>query len=304
MEQGIRSVIILWLLLSTVSSLHSQSAGDIDTLSQWRVDSQLANSYGVVYDHFKYFIDGDTVIGATEYYKVYKSGYSYEYEFSSHDTSEYYFYERKYSGVLREGGNRWYTTYYPDEDVLLYDFTMNIGDSLYGGQITVVDIDTVMVDGEPKKRFHLLGAGFGGLGEHIIEDVGATTGLFEPLLFFENTSILYCYAVDYVPLWIHSGYFDCDLSVNIKENVSNGSITCYPNPFTTTTTIEYELIEPSHVQLTIYNAIGEVVYKAEDRIMAVGKHSFTWSGDRLSQGLYYVVLRSEDGVSVMKMVKQ
>ncbi len=102
----------------------------------------------------------------------------------------------------------------------------------------------------------------------------------------------------------HCGYTLGTLIVNIKENVSNGSITCYPNPFTTTTTIEYELIEPSHVQLTIYNAIGEVVYKAEDRIMAVGKHSFTWSGDRLSQGLYYVVLRSEDGVSVMKMVKQ
>jgi len=99
MEQGvrIRTVILLWFLLSGVSSLQAQLAGDIDTLSQWRVDFEMANSYGVVYDHFKYFIDGDTVIGATEYYKVYKSGYSYEYEFSSHDTSEYYFYERKYS---------------------------------------------------------------------------------------------------------------------------------------------------------------------------------------------------------------
>jgi len=76
----------------------------------------------------------------------------------------------------------------------------------------------------------------------------------------------------------------------------------YPNPFTTT--IEYELSESSHVQLTLYNAIGEEVYQAEDRMMPVGKHIFTWSADRLPEGLYYAVLRSEVGVAVVKMVKQ
>ena len=78
----------------------------------------------------------------------------------------------------------------------------------------------------------------------------------------------------------------------------------HPNPFTTSTTIEYELTEPSHIQLTIYNSIGEEVYKAEDRMMPQGKHSFVWSADRLPQSLYYAVLRSEEWVSVVKMVKQ
>ena len=81
-------------------------------------------------------------------------------------------------------------------------------------------------------------------------------------------------------------------------------VKCFPNPFTTSTTLEYELTEPSRVQLTIYNAIGEVVYKSEDRHMSVGKHSFTWNPERHPEGMYYVVLRSEEGVSVVKMVKQ
>jgi hypothetical protein len=78
----------------------------------------------------------------------------------------------------------------------------------------------------------------------------------------------------------------------------------FPNPFTTSTTIEYELKEISNIQFTIYNVIGEVVYMTEDRMMTKGKHNFIWSTEGLSEGLYYAVLRSEEGVAVVKMIKQ
>ena len=61
---------------------------------------------------------------------------------------------------------------------------------------------------------------------------------------------------------------------------------------------------PSYAQLTIYTAIGETIHIAVDRIMLQGNHSFTWTADQLSVGLYYAVLKSEEGVSVVKMVKQ
>jgi hypothetical protein len=93
------------------------------------------------------------------------------------------------------------------------------------------------------------------------------------------------------------------LAVGIEENYYQAFI-AYPNPFTTSTTIEYELTEPTHVHLTIYNSIGEMVYMAEDRIMPQGTHQFTWSPYHLPIGLYFAVLRSEEGVSVVKMVKQ
>ncbi|NQT78400.1 MAG: T9SS type A sorting domain-containing protein [Bacteroidetes bacterium] len=90
----------------------------------------------------------------------------------------------------------------------------------------------------------------------------------------------------------------------ITEQRSDPQLTIYPNPFTTFTTIEYELNEISNIQFTIYNVIGEMVYETVDRIMPQGKHSFTWTADRLPMGLYYAVLRSEEGVSVVKMIKQ
>ena len=92
-------------------------------------------------------------------------------------------------------------------------------------------------------------------------------------------------------------------TVGIPEKASDTPLTAYPNPFTTSTTIEYELTEPSHVQLTIYNAIGETIYEAVDCLMLQGMHTFTWRPEGLPEGMYYAVLRSVEGVSVVKMVK-
>ena len=93
-------------------------------------------------------------------------------------------------------------------------------------------------------------------------------------------------------------------TVGIPEQQSAPQLSSFPNPFTTSTTIDYELTEPSHVQLTIYNAIGEVVYRTEDRMMLKGIHTVTWSPGHLPEGLYYAVLRSEEGVAVVKIIKQ
>jgi len=94
------------------------------------------------------------------------------------------------------------------------------------------------------------------------------------------------------------------LPIGIEDSQRNHKFNVYPNPFTTSTTIEYELTEISNIQFAIYNVIGEVVYMGEDRMMPQGKHSFTWTAERLPEGMYYAVLRSEEGVSVVKMVKQ
>ena len=92
--------------------------------------------------------------------------------------------------------------------------------------------------------------------------------------------------------------------VGIPESITDPQLSAYPNPFTTSTTIGYELKEISNIQFTIYNVIGEVVYNAEDHIMPQGIHTVTWSPSHLPEGMYYGVLRSEEGVSVVKMVKQ
>ena len=43
---------------------------------------------------------------------------------------------------------------------------------------------------------------------------------------------------------------------------------------------------------------------AVDDFKGQGKHTFVWTPERLSEGMYYAVLRSEKGVAVVKMIKQ
>ena len=90
----------------------------------------------------------------------------------------------------------------------------------------------------------------------------------------------------------------------MNEWLSDNELLLYPNPFTNSTTIEYELNEISNIQFTVYNMIGEVVYSTEEGKVIPGIHTVTWSPGHLPGGMYYAVLRSGEGVKVVKMVKQ
>ena len=77
----------------------------------------------------------------------------------------------------------------------------------------------------------------------------------------------------------------------------------YPNPFTSNTTIEFILTEPSQVKLSIYNTIGEVVFQTDNRMIHQGRHIVTWSASHLPAGLYYALMSYKDGVSIVRIVK-
>jgi hypothetical protein len=96
-----------------------------------------------------------------------------------------------------------------------------------------------------------------------------------------------------------------DTEVGYREIINKSAqIISYPNPFTTSTTIEYELYTICNIQYTVYNMMGEMVFYSQENMLPPGRHTITWSPGHLPAGLYYGVLRSEEGVSVVKMVKQ
>ncbi len=92
-------------------------------------------------------------------------------------------------------------------------------------------------------------------------------------------------------------------TVGTLERQSESLISAYPNPFTTSTAIEFALNGNSKIQISIFNAIGEEVYQFEETYDQ-GTHNISWSPSHLPGGLYFAVLRTEEGVSVVKMVKQ
>jgi len=87
-----------------------------------------------------------------------------------------------------------------------------------------------------------------------------------------------------------------------KDPASESEIRCYPNPFSTSTTIEYELKQPEKVTLSIYNHLGQLFYQIEEN-QSQGKQKLIWNAEGYADGIYYYRLQVGDAVANGKMVK-
>ena len=76
----------------------------------------------------------------------------------------------------------------------------------------------------------------------------------------------------------------------------------YPNPFNSTTTIQYALPSPGNVTLCIYNSLGQQVGTEFEGLQFPGFHTATLTAKDLSSGLYFVVLQSGEEVLTRKVM--
>ena len=74
--------------------------------------------------------------------------------------------------------------------------------------------------------------------------------------------------------------------VSVYENWSSLNPKTHPNPFSTSTTIEYELFQPEKVIITFYNQFGKQVDVIEDN-QQKGLNKVVWSPENLADGIYY-----------------
>lgn len=76
----------------------------------------------------------------------------------------------------------------------------------------------------------------------------------------------------------------------------------YPNPFNPLTRIKFALPEPEHVELIIYNIIGQKIVTLIKKTMNAGEHEIDFNADNLSSGIYYYKLHAGEFQDVKKMV--
>lgn len=80
-------------------------------------------------------------------------------------------------------------------------------------------------------------------------------------------------------------------AVGINEPVlTETSITVYPNPFSTTASIDISLNKTSTVDVKLVNLIGQTVYTEGLGLLNAGKNTITIDGDNLNPGMYYMHL--------------
>ena len=84
--------------------------------------------------------------------------------------------------------------------------------------------------------------------------------------------------------------------VNMKQN--------FPNPFIGNTTLTYNLMEPEHVELIIYNMLGAKVATLVNEFQVSGEHNVNVDADRqqLSPGIYYATINVGPNRQTIKMI--
>ncbi|MCH9024595.1 MAG: T9SS type A sorting domain-containing protein [candidate division Zixibacteria bacterium] len=92
-----------------------------------------------------------------------------------------------------------------------------------------------------------------------------------------------------------------------KENKSARLLDNYPDPFNSSTVIQYELTKESIVRLTVYNLLGQQVSTLVSSVKPAGKHTVIWNGRDLyekaiASGVYFYRLETAETVLSKKML--
>ena len=77
----------------------------------------------------------------------------------------------------------------------------------------------------------------------------------------------------------------------------------YPNPFSSKTTISFQLSQEAYVKLDIYNMNGKMITTLKDQNLDAGFYEVILDGSNLPSGIYTYVLRTGSHVENGKMIK-
>ena len=100
---------------------------------------------------------------------------------------------------------------------------------------------------------------------------------------------------------IAESYFHLDIAEPMIYN--QATLHVYPNPFSTSTTIEYELTQPKNVIVKIFNQFGQQIERIYQGNNQSGKQQHIWDASSLPNGIYFIQVRAGQEVSTSKIVK-
>ncbi|VAX23892.1 hypothetical protein MNBD_IGNAVI01-268, partial [hydrothermal vent metagenome] len=101
--------------------------------------------------------------------------------------------------------------------------------------------------------------------------------------------------------WTHTyGTVDVKNGNNLVYNFSLEQN--YPNPFNPSTTISFTIDKREHVELAVYNSIGQLVTKLINEEKSAGDYQVTFNASNLPSGIYYYQLLAGNRVLTKKCI--
>ncbi len=96
-------------------------------------------------------------------------------------------------------------------------------------------------------------------------------------------------------------------SIKDKSLPAYNSLQAWPNPFSQSTTINYQLSIPGHVELRIFDIMGQEIRTLVNEYKPVGSHSSTWDGkndlgETVVGEIYFYKMRANDYIRTRKLL--
>jgi len=228
--------------------------------------------------------------------------------------------------AFREENKRIYFLFPDSGEMLLYDFNLEIGDTMFyyfedifeltQHHKVVTAIDTIRLrNGEIRHKWTLEPfipsvENYSAIWDIWVDGIGSISrkGLFNPLETYEELNGdnyylgLFCHndtTLIYYPPCPYLNTFGCYLETSVKsfEDIFN-DISIYPNPAQNQVTIDCQ--EQKIKDVEIINIIGKVLKQIE---IQNNSHFIVGMSDQ-SAGIYLLKLTTDEGVVTKKIIKQ
>ncbi len=247
----------------------------------------------------QYYFEKDTTINGLQYHKM-KMRKANRFGFSGCGPFATAAFTTSTFGYLRNDSiNKKVWLRFPSSntDSLLYDFDLEIGDTLKSSylmsssSILIVDsIDTVLINNRYRKKFYLQDVAVNGfIIDSIIEGIGSgsgfaqTIGCGSPL--FGSQCALDCVGDNVGAYFPTASAVSCQIPTSLNENgFKNINVQVFPNPTKGDLNIKGDVIIKG---ITVYNHQGQIVQTINPSIK-------NWELPNVN-GLYYIRLEDEKG---------
>lgn len=278
-----RKITILTLALMAIVTVQSQNFLSAD--KQWNVKfNHGGGPSGYTTEIFT--IDGDSLIGNINYLKLYKSSDSLE--------------SNTLACLVREVENKvYYWAFYMDEEALMYDFNLQLGEqtnivnSFGTANVEVINVDTVEYEGIERKRLEIRALGAEFPTDYWIEGIGSTCGpiysVFWANVVCSEWKLLCCHKSSNL-LYMYSTTEGCyQSSLGISDIDKETVCTLNQNPIPKGEPIAIKTQKPL-ASIFIYNIEGNLIKQLNTQ----ATNSINIDTYNLPSGLYLLTLNTTD----------
>ncbi|MGE5680403.1 MAG: GDSL-type esterase/lipase family protein [Bacillota bacterium] len=102
-------------------------------------------------------------------------------------------------------------------------------------------------------------------------------------------------------LQLHPNLVGLNPGSDRQNNPDYKLFNCYPNPFNSSTEINYKLLKKSHIELKIYDFLGQEITTLVNMQQEAGDYSVYFNAGDLSSGIYLYSLKTDRSTICKKM---